>query len=183
VEQSGPFAAHLCSVATADRWRDAPSASFTMGPGHSVTIDDTGATIFYNGTQTHTTIGRGGFTTIMAKGGPGFVPFPIGYTQLDVSRPVAARRHFIQFFNWSPYRPFDGAAWTLWWSLSEVVGPDLISITSNKDLVTITALQAPMPFDVDSAAGVRVNANGEAEWFIGSGPDPRSGVVPFRGPR
>jgi hypothetical protein len=171
LQWSGPFAGHLCSLAIADRWRDAPSASFTVGPGHSVTIDETGATVFYNGTQTHTT---------MARGGPGFVPFPIVHTQLDVSRPMAVRRHFIQFFNWSPYRPFDGSAWTLWWSLSEVVGPDLIPVTSDQGMGTVTALQPPMSFDVDSVAGVRVDENGEAEWVVLTGPNPRSGVIPFR---
>jgi hypothetical protein len=103
---------------------------------------------------------------------------------VDVSRPVDARRHFIQFFVWSPYRPYDPSAWTLHWVLNEVVGPDLIPVdTGNQGLVTITAPEPPTSFDVDGAAGVRVAANGEAEWVIRSGPNPRSGVIPYRGPR
>jgi hypothetical protein len=173
--QSGPFGAHRCSSASADRWRDPPSVSFTVGPGHSVTIDDRGATVLYNGTQTHTT---------MQMGGPGFVHLPTRHTQVDVSRPVDARRHFIQSFIWSPYRPFDPSAWTLHWVLNEVVGPDLISVdTGNQGLVTITAPEPPTSFDVDGAAGVRVAANGEAEWVIRSGPSPRSGVIPYKEPR
>jgi hypothetical protein len=171
----GPFAGRLCASASADRWRVAPSASFTLAPGHSVTIDETGATVLYNGTYTRTTMVRGG--------GPGFVHLPVVYTPVDVSRPVHARRHFMQFFIWSPYKPFDAAAWTLWWSLSEVVGPDLIPITRDRSLVTITAPQPPMPFDLESAAAVRVDANGEAEWVIRGGPDPQSAVIPHSGPR
>jgi hypothetical protein len=171
----GFFAERLCSNASADRWRDAPAASFTLGPGHSITIDETGATILFKGNER--------FTTMVRSGGPGFVYLPVVHTLLDVSRPVEARRHFIQFFTWSPYRPFDTAAWTLWWSLSEVVGPDLIPVTTNESLMTITAPQPPMPFDVDGAAGVRADASGEAEWVVRGGPNPRSGLIPFRGPR
>jgi hypothetical protein len=157
-----------------DRWRVAPSASFTLAPGHSVTLDETGATVFYNGTETRTAIAR--------DGGPGFVHLPVTYTPLDVSRPVNARRHFVQFFIWTPYKPFDGAAWTLWWNLSEVVGSDLIPVTRDQKLVTITAPQPPMSFDLESAAGVHVNPNGEAEWVIRGGPEPRA-IIPYRGPR
>jgi hypothetical protein len=173
--QLGPFGARRCSSASADRWRDPPSASFTLEPGHSVTFDEGGVTVLYNGTQTHTT---------MQMGGPGFVHLPARQTQVNVSRPVEARRLFIQFFIWSPYRPFDPSAWTLHWVLNEVVGPDLIPVdTGDQSLVTITAPEPPSSFDVDGAAGVRVAANGEAEWVIRSGPNPRSGVIPYRGPR
>lgn len=174
-QEMGPPGEHFCSEARADRWRDAPPASFTLGPGHTITIDDAGATVLYNGTQKHITLASGA--------GPGTVPLPSRYAPLDVSRPVGARRHFIEFFSWSPYSPFDPSGWTLSWSLSELVGSDLIPIAMNQKLVTITAPQPPMVFDVDSAAGVRVDANGEAEWVVRGGPNPRGALIPFRGPR
>jgi hypothetical protein len=171
----GPFAGRLCASASVDRWRVGPSASFTLGPGHSVTVDETGATVLYNGAPTRTTMARGG--------GPGFVHLPVAYTPLDVARPVNARRHFLQFFIWTPYKPFDGAAWTLFWSLSEVVGPDLIQIVRDQRLVTITGPEPPMSFDFESAAGVRLDANGEAEWVIRVGPDQRGAIVAYSGAR
>ncbi len=95
-----------------------------------------------------------------------------------MSRPAATRRHFIQFFVWTPARPFDSSEWILRWRLSEVVGPDLIPVTSDMSLVTIIASQPPMAFAVDSAVTVRVNANGEAEWEVPGGANPGSGVIP-----
>ena len=50
-------------------------------------------------------------------------------------------------------------------------------------LASITAPRPPAAFDVDGLARIGVNANGEAEWVISGGANPRSGVVRFREPR
>ena len=145
-----------------------PATSITLGPVYSITIDDTGATVSYNGAQYH---------TALRLEGPGFIHLPIRYTPVDVSRPAATRRHFIQFFVWAPARPFDPSEWILRWRLSEVVGPNLISVTSDTSVATIIASQPPAEFAVDGAVGVGVNANGEAEWVVRGGPNPGSGVI------
>jgi hypothetical protein len=165
----GLVGVHACSSAPADRWSDPPATSITLGPGYSITIDDTGATVSYQGAEYH---------TALRLGGPGFIHLPIRYTPVDVSHPAGTRRHFIQFLFWTPARPFDPSEWILRWRLSEVVGPDLIPVTLDTSLVTIVASQPPMAFAVDSAVEVRVNANGEAEWVVRGGPNPGSGVIP-----
>ena len=81
-----------------------PATSITLAPGYSITIDDTGATVSYNGAQFH---------AALRLEGPGFIHLPIRYTPIDVSRPAATRRHFIQFFVWAPARPFDPSEWIL----------------------------------------------------------------------
>jgi hypothetical protein len=165
----GPLGAHYCSSAAADHWGDTPSTSFTLGAGHSIAIDETGATVSYKGSQNHTTL---------KLGGPGFVVLPVRYTPVGVSRPVTATRHFIQFFLWRPTRPLDPSEWVLQWHLSEVVGPDLIPVTSDSSLLSIVAPQPPTSFDVDRATAVGVNPDGEAEWVVRIGPNPRSGIIP-----
>jgi hypothetical protein len=165
----GPLGARACSSDPAERWGTPPYASFSLGPGHSLVIDETGATITYEGAQFH---------AVMKLGGPGFVGLPIRYTPVDVSRPAQARRHFIQLFSWSPTRPFDQSEWGLSWYVGEVVGPNLVPVMNETKLVIVAASLPPTSFDADSAAAVSVNANGEAEWIIREGPNPRSGIVP-----
>jgi hypothetical protein len=172
-EQSGGAAAAFCDAAAAFRSRPAPPTTFTLGPDHRVTIDENGATVSYKDAEKHTNFGGGG----------GLVALPVRHTAVDVSRPQDARRHFIQFFLWVPNRISDPPTWTLGWMLDEVVGVEFLTVAGERALATITAPQPPAALDVDSLARVGVNANGEAEWIVSGGTDPRSGVVPFREPR
>jgi hypothetical protein len=172
-DQFGGAAAALCDAASAFRSRPAPPTTFTLAPDHWVTIDENGATVGYMGAEKRTDMGGGG----------GLVALPIRHTPLDVSRPVDTRRHFIQFFLWLPHRISDPPTWTLGWMLDEIVGLDVVPVAGDLALATITATQPPAAFDVDSLARVDVNANGEAEWMVSGGTNPRSGVVLFRAPR
>jgi hypothetical protein len=172
-DQFGGAAAALCDAASAFRSRPAPPTTLTLAPDHWITIDENGATVRYQGAEKRTYMGGGG----------GLVALPIRHTPLDVSRPVETRRHFIQFFLWLPHRISDPPTWTLGWMLDEVVGLDVVPVAGDLALATITAPQPPAVFDTDSLAGVHVNANGEAEWIVAGGANPRSGVVPFRTPR
>ncbi len=52
----GLLGVHMCSSAPADRWSEMPATSITLGPGYSIAIDDTGATVSYNGAQYHTAL-------------------------------------------------------------------------------------------------------------------------------
>jgi hypothetical protein len=169
----GPADAQLCASASANPalWREAPTASFELAPDHSISIDQTGATVTYNGTINH---------AAMLMGGPGFVFLPIRFTQLDVSQPIRARRHFVEFFIWQPDTVSNPTAWTLGWILFEVIGPDFRPVTGDKSLLTVTALQPPDSFDLNVAAHVALNANGEAEWIVSGGPNPRRAIVPFK---
>jgi hypothetical protein len=169
-----PMAAAPFDLCSPHGWRDGPTASFALAPNHWIRIDEMGATVGYNGTEQHMK---------MQMGGAGFVFPPIRYTPLDVSRPIAARRHFIQFFTWLPNKASDHAAWRLAWGLNEVAGPDFVTIAGDLNVLTNTSPRPPESFDPDSVVRVRVDANGEAEWVILTGPSPRSAVIPFKAPR
>jgi hypothetical protein len=171
LEEFGPAASQFCAGGVT--WPDRPPTTFTLGPNHSVVIAETSITVAYNGTETRTRTG----------GLPGMVPRPIRYTPLDVIRPVAARRHFIQFFIWLPDAPGRPSSWSLGWSLSEVVGGQYVPITGERSLVTVMGAQPPVTVDEAGLALVRVNANGEAEWVIAGSTNPRSGIVPWKDPR
>jgi hypothetical protein len=172
-EMSGPGVAQSCLAASRDWWGDLPNASFTLAPSHSLTIDEKGATVRYHGTEHHTII----------TGGPNTVFLPIRYTPLDVTRPTAGRRHFVQFFGWRQDAIDVAPAWTLGWSVSEVVGADLVPVTGDSRILTGIGPEPPLSYDVGTAAGVRVDANGEAMWVILTGTAPRGGVIPVKEPR
>lgn len=170
-DQLGPMAPMLCvSGAT---WQEVQPATFALGPGHSVAVKATSITVTHNGTENR----------IMTGSMPGAVPVPIRYTPLDVTRPVAARRHFLQSFIWVPDVPVKPSSWTLGWILYEVAGGQFIVTTGERALTIVTGAQPPAAFDVASLAFVRVNADGEAEWVIAGGTNPRSTVIPWKDPR
>jgi hypothetical protein len=171
LQDFGPLGSQLC--VSGSKWQDVPPVTFTLGPAHRVVITDTSITVTYNGKEQR----------IMTSGLPGAVALPVQYTPLDVVRPVAARRHFIQSFIWVPDAPGTPSTWSLGWGLSEFVGAEFVPITGERSLVVVTAPQPPASYDVASLARVHVNADGEAEWIIGGGTNPRSDVIPWRGPR
>jgi hypothetical protein len=170
-EQMGP-GAQFC-VSRGGPWGEQVPASFTLGPNHRVDMTASTIIVHYNGSEQR----------IMTSGGPGMVYLPAGYTPLQVSRPVAAHRHFLEQFIWWPDLPEKPSTWTLGWTLSEVVGGAYVPITGEPSLVMRSGSQPPTSFDVTSVARVRVNANGEAEWQIIGSANPRSGVIPWREPR
>jgi hypothetical protein len=173
LQEQTPELAQFCTPMSADDYRGLPSVSFALAPDHRITIDRSGATITYRGTQAQ---------THMEMAGAGWVYLPPRHTELVVSHPVTATRHFIQFFVWWP-EAADRSVWSLGWMLNEVVGPDLLPVTGEKSLATFTGPRPPSSLDVESLAGVRLSANGEAEWVVSSESSSRSGIVPFREPR
>jgi hypothetical protein len=160
-------------AADAGVWLEPSPASFTLGPDHRVTIDQAGVTVSYRGAEKRAT---GSF------GGPGFVFAPVRYTPVDVSRPLEMRRHFLQYFFWTPYQLADQRAWLLGWTVQEIVGLDIVPVAGDADLTTAAGAQPPA-FDADGLAGVHTNSDGEAEWVVVAGPNPRRAVIPYRGPR
>ena len=113
---------------------------------------------------------------------PGVVFLPIQYTPLNVTKPVIARRHFLQWFTWTPDTTAHPSVWTLRWTLSEIVGGTWIAISS--DILTVVKGTAqPPPVDPPTLVHLRLNANGEAEITILSGDSPRTEVIPWKDPR
>jgi hypothetical protein len=93
------------------------------------------------------------------------------------------RRHFIQSFVWHRNSPTDQSTWSLGWSLDEVVGGDMLTLTTDPRLITITATRPPAAIDTSRLVEVRVSATGEAEWHIADPANPRGGVIAVKGGR
>jgi hypothetical protein len=164
IQQISPGVARFCVAPS--RSGKLPSAEFALAPDHTFTIDDTGATVRYRGTERHAIFD---FSQTA-------VSLPILYTPLDVTGPPARRRYFLQYFGW--WRDANNPdTWSLGWTVTEVVGLDLVPITGDPEIIRLNAAEPPLAFDVAAAAGVRLNADGEAEWVILAGPTPRSGVI------
>jgi hypothetical protein len=111
------------------------------------------------------------------------VCLPFQYTTLDVTRPVATRRHFFQWFGWRPDRSPNPASWTLGWILSEVVGDRWITITGEKSLVVVNGPAPPASYRLANLVRLRVDASGEAEFSIAGGIVTRTEVIPWQGNR
>jgi hypothetical protein len=159
----------LCAPANTHPWSEPQPASFALGPRHSLRIDASGATIAFEGVERRT-MGR--------NGGAGMVFLPVQYTPLDVSQPVAVRRHFIQTFIWHRNDASDTSTWSLGWLLEEVVGAEMFMITGDPRLTVVTAPEPPATIDTARVVSVRVNANGEAEWVVNDPASARGGIIP-----
>jgi hypothetical protein len=165
-DQMGPLADSFCS---ARAWRTAPPTSFALGADHSVRFEQDGATVYYKGSERRTS---------WQMGGNGWVFPPMRYSPLDVSTPSAARRHFIESFVWMPRETGDQTTWSLAWMLMEVSGAELSTVTADPQILTVTSLEPPRPFDPSSVVRLSLDANGEPQWAIVSGPKQRSSVIP-----
>ncbi|MCM3880048.1 MAG: hypothetical protein ND807_08070, partial [Vicinamibacterales bacterium] len=141
--------------------------TFTLETGHWISLDLEGATIVYQGKETRTELG---FAT------SGIVFLPVKYTELTSYSTPRERRHFIEFFSWSPAQ--QPRTWTLLWRVFEVVREQLVDVT-NADLGTISVEQPPAGNGVDTRtmAGLRVNDDGLLMWEVLQGPDRGSELI------
>ena len=138
--------------------------TFSLGPGHSVTVDVGGATITYQGKESHIDV---------FPGIAGIVILPARHTALSSGRsPVA--RNFLEFFTWAP-NPNQGL-WSLNWLLFEVIGDDFVPIADDI-LTTSAAAQPPIDLDTTQMTRVRVNDAGDAEWAVLTGPNQQSEII------
>jgi len=165
-EQMGPVGGKFCAPGV---WRALPTTTFRLGPDHWVRFDEAGTTVGYQGAEQRLP-GR--------NGGNGWIYPPMRYTPLDVRAPVAGRRHFFEMFIWMPDESSGQKTWTLGWLLIEVSGADATSVAGSPSVLTIAAVQPPTPFDPSTVSRLQVDANGEAEWAIISGPNQKSAVIP-----
>ncbi len=169
-EQLGSAASILC-VAD-ESWQGGPPQSFVLGPGHRIVFTDTSVRVTYNEEEQATTL-------LMP---PGVSFLPIQYTPLNVTRPAGARRHFFQWFAWTPDTTARPSEWTLRWTLSEVVGAGWIPI-ANEILTVVNGTTRPASVDVSTLVRLRVNASGEAEFTVVSVDSPRTELIPWKGSR
>ena len=146
--------------------------SFVLGPQYTVDVTPSEFAVHYRGTDKTERIG-----TI-----PGSVTLPVRYTPLDVTRPAATRRHFFEQFMWWQ-DPRGDSTWMLGWVLGEVVDGAYVPVLAERNVASSTSIRPPAILDFKSITRVRLNAQGEAEWQIFGGPNPRSGVIPSREPK
>ena len=173
LQNQSPTLAPLCAAMSTDQYRSLPSTSIALGRNHSVVIGPGGVTVNYNGTRKHTTI---------LAGGVGWTFLPPRHLELAACRPPGAARHFIELFAWSPDETADQPASKLGWMVFEVVGAELLAVTSEPNLLTSPSPPPPSALNVDRIAQVRCAENGEAEWAVLTAPH-RSAVIPAVVPR
>jgi hypothetical protein len=167
-DQLGGAAPLLC--VPEDKWQGGPPQSFMLGPGHRIVFTDTSITV--------TRADQEQRTTLLLP--PGAVFLPIQYTPLAVTRPIAARRHFFQWFGWTPNTTANPSSWTLGWVLSEVVEGEWIGITGEDKIAVVNGPTRPAEYDVAALVRLSVNANGEAEFTIRGGSSPRTEAIAWK---
>jgi hypothetical protein len=143
--------------------------TFTLAPDYTVDVRPYELVVHYHGTD----------KTEPIMPIPGAVNLPVRYSPLDVKQPVATRRHFVEQFMWWQ-DPRDASTWMLGWVLGEIVDGVYVPIAGERNVASTRDARPPASFDVDGLARVRLNADGEAEWQILGGPNPRSEVIPWK---
>ncbi len=171
IRRLDPRMAALCEKASIGVWREPAAAAFVLGPDHKVTIDASGFAVEYLGNRR---------TVPTSWGGVEWVFLPTHYTRLEVTQPVPATRHFIEFWFWVPNDPRTPTGWSLIWTIYEVIGAEAQAVGQSLVVATASGSQPPTRYSVDAVAGLRVNARGEAERVV-FGPNGSSSVIPYRG--
>jgi hypothetical protein len=148
--------------------------TFTLAPGHWLTIEDDwpkkrgfSARIEYGGKQS--------VVEVRVPLMPGGRVLPFNVTELTTLRPAPAERHFLEAFSWIPAQ---ANRWTLMWSVFEIVRDTLVEVTF-EELQTVGG-ERPPDYETSGLrrlANVRVNADGDAEWVVSSGAEPRNDVI------
>ncbi len=170
IRRVDPRIAALCEAARIGVWREPSAAAFVLGPEHKVTTDASGFTVDYHGIKR---------TVPTTWGGVEWVFLPTRYTRLEVTQPVAAARHFIEFWFWIPNDVRTPTGWSLTWNVYEVTGAEAYVVAQSLGVASANGRRPPTAFSVDAVGRLRVNAHGEAERVV-FGPDAHSSVIPYR---
>ncbi len=104
----------------------------------------------------------------------GMVFFPVEFTELQVGGVSPGTRRFVEVAAWIPSEDWN---WNLAWTMVEVVGTDLVPVTTR----FLSTVAGPVPPDdlslrLRELVDLRVNDAGEAEWAI-LGPDAEHEVI------
>jgi hypothetical protein len=181
-EQSAAIAAYLRDLVGSgasmfcvahETWQGGPPQSFALGPKHEVVFANTSITVTYGDQDQRTTLLLSQATKFL----------PIRYTPVAVTKPIATRRHFFQWFGWTPDREVNPSSWTLSWTLSEVVNDQWIGMMGEEALLVVKGATPPPSDDFASLVQLRVNTDGEAELAIVGGSSPSRQVIAWQGRR
>jgi hypothetical protein len=160
-QQLGEQARILC--AANEQWQGGPPQSFVLGPSHQIVFADTSITVTSGDDETR--------ATLLPQEG---VWNHIQYTPIESK---GARRHFLQWCQWTADSVADPSSWTLDWVLSEVVADQLMPIAVEKSIATVKGSTRPESYDLSQVVRLLVNASGDVEFTVLGGPSPRTEAV------
>jgi hypothetical protein len=113
---------------------------------------------------TVTRAGKSKLTTIDLPVQSGMVFFPVEFTELQVGGVAPGPRRFVEVAAWVPSPERN---WNLAWTIVEVVGTDLMPVTTQfLSTVAGPALPDDLSLHLRDLVDLRVNDAGEAEWAI-----------------
>jgi hypothetical protein len=154
--------------------RTVQQAIFTLAAGHWISINvsserrEVVAHIEYGGKRHDLEL-----DVLPNMAGVRYLPFTV--TELTSLRPRPESRHFLEAFV---FMPTQANRWTLMWFVFEIVRDKLAGVTF-EEVQTVDGEQPPA-YSADELrrlARVRVNADGNAEWIVSSGAEPRQDVI------
>ena len=154
--------------------RTSQKATFILAAGHWLSIEfsqerrDPSAQIEYGGKLRDVEA-----LPLPNMAGVQYLPFTV--TELTSLRPRPERRHFLEAFV---FLPVQATRWNLMWFVFEVVRDTLVQVAF-EDLQTVDGDEPPHYelTDLRRLASVRVNADGDAEWLVLAGAEPRGDVI------
>ena len=167
IHNDHPLGIEECNLARDFGWNRPSARKFTLAGDHWVSIDSGDLVVGYQGEQ----------KSVPVLSGAGWLFLATRHTQVDVTRPVETRRHFIEYLTWIPPRSSQ-PVWTLVWLAYEVVGLDVSAVMRGGVAVT-TATQPSTDPSLAERIHIRVNSEGEAEWTTDEKPAPRGGTIPL----
>lgn len=136
--------------------------TFELEAGHWVTVDLQDVVIHSGAEERHIAVNLAPAT--------GMVFLPLVHTELIVTQPVPARRHFIEVAAWRPDPR--GENWTLFDEIFEVIRTEWVPVSFGDELATIAASTPPRDIALQNCVRLRVADSGAVEAVTLTGPHP-----------
>jgi hypothetical protein len=138
------------------------AATFELESGHWVSVDLQDVVIHSAAEERH--------IAVNFAPAAGIVFLPLVHTELNVTQPVAERRHFIEVTAWRPGAAAD--QWTLFDQIFEVIGTDWVQVGFEDELATVAGADPPRNSVIQDFVQLRVGARGGIEAVTRGGPHP-----------
>jgi hypothetical protein len=161
VLQDPPQFVNECRAAPGDMWRTPDPVAFTLEPGQLVTFDGSRLTVEFEGRSSWARM----------DWGPDVWFLPVRHTAIDALNPAPGRRHFIEFFVWARLKDSAEPAWTLGWSVHEVVGAS-VRPHSWRPLKTVVAATPTLSPEQRALAEWVITPDGDVEQRVAESPSP-----------
>jgi hypothetical protein len=137
-------------------------ATFELESGHWVAVDLQEVIIHADADERH--------IAVNLAPAIGMVFLPLVHSELSVTQPVAARRHFVEVAAWRP--DLGRHTWTLFDQIFEVTRTDWVQVGFEDELATMAAADPPRSSVIQDFVQIRVAARGAVEAVTLGGPHP-----------